>query len=195
MKSIKKVLKQLQTEHKAWAERNFPGAPDTQSFFGMVEELGEMADSLTLIMYKDSKGFDHFKDAIADIIIFMAHFANANNIDMSEFNSDISENMKNGFGIGSILKVILHLQSAIGQVAHAHLKKEQGIRIGEDHNGKIRQGLENIVALLKYLIEDFFEVYIEGIRNGVILADVVWDTWQEVKKRDWIAYPKNGLSE
>ena len=79
------MLKKLQEEQKPWVKHNFGDRPSWQPLLGIVEELGELAHA----HLKDAQGIrtkeDHFKnkkDAIADIIIYLADYCNAEGIDL-----------------------------------------------------------------------------------------------------------------
>lgn len=81
-------LKTLQVENKAWAEYNFPGYEDYYPLLGIFEECGELAHA----MLKIKQGIrgtkeDHeakAKDAIGDIVIFLACYCNAMGFDLQE---------------------------------------------------------------------------------------------------------------
>ena len=63
------------------------------------------------------------------------------------------------------------------------MKREQGIRTGEDHTEDIKDAITDIIIYLC----DFATV------ENIDLAQVLMQTWKEVKKRDWKAYPKTGV--
>lgn len=71
----------------------------------------------------------------------------------------------------------------LGELAHAFLKREQGIRgTTESHTEDIRDAIGDITI---YLL-DFCN------REGLDLQSIIQDTWAEVKQRDWKANPLNG---
>lgn len=87
------TLKQLQAEHKEWSERNFEYKfPDDQTFwkpiFGIMEEMGE----LTHHLLKRSQGIrgssaehtEKAKDAIGDLVIFLAGACSSLGFDLQE---------------------------------------------------------------------------------------------------------------
>ena len=81
---------------------------------------------------------------------------------------------------------LLGLTEELGELAHAHLKSQQAIRgTLEEHRLAAADAIGDIVI---YLIS-----YCNT--NGFDLSKCIRDAWSEVKERDWINYPKNGVSE
>lgn len=82
------TLATLQEEHAAWERHNFGVQPAHRSFFGIVEEVGELAHALL----KSEQGirgsqekFDQLaQDALGDILVFMASYANKRGWDLQE---------------------------------------------------------------------------------------------------------------
>jgi NTP pyrophosphatase (non-canonical NTP hydrolase) len=70
---------------------------------------------------------------------------------------------------------LLGLIEEVGELAHAHLKMEQGIRTNEDHLGMKKDAVGDIVT------------YLAGYctSNGLNFEECVWNAWSEVKRRDW----------
>jgi len=63
----------------------------------------------------------------------------------------------------------------LGELAHAHLKAEQGIRVTEDHfAAKIDAVGDVIIYLADYCSS-----------QGIDLESAVATTWDTVRKRDW----------
>lgn len=75
----------------------------------------------------------------------------------------------------------------IGELAHADLKREQGIRDidSEDHKRKVEDAVGDIV------------MYLCGwcTKRGINLKDAINRAWDEISMRDWRKYPKNGRTE
>lgn len=80
---------------------------------------------------------------------------------------------------------LLGVMEELGELTHAHLKHEQNIRTSEDHYLKKIDAVGDIVIFLT----DYCTA------NNIDLEDAVTKTWNDVKKRDWIRFPKNGLTE
>lgn len=75
-------LRTLQDEHQEWLEHNFPNQESHDALLGIVEEVGELAHS----HLKKNQGIrgtdrDHvvaIRDAIGDIVIYLASYCNTN---------------------------------------------------------------------------------------------------------------------
>lgn len=71
----------------------------------------------------------------------------------------------------------------LGELCHAHLKQEQGIRgTAAQHEAKAKDAIGDILI---YLAD-----YTAG--RGWDLQAIVEDTWAEVSRRDWRANPADG---
>jgi len=71
----------------------------------------------------------------------------------------------------------------MGELAHAFLKREQGIRgTDEEHAAAIKDAVGDVL------------VYLMGFcdTQGLQILDCVNDAWDEVKDRDWVKYPGSG---
>jgi len=77
---------------------------------------------------------------------------------------------------------LLGAMEELGELAHAHLKNEQGIRTDECH---LENKCDAIGDIIIYLAD-----YCN--REGIDLQEAVAVTWAKVQKRDWIKDPKNG---
>jgi DNA-binding XRE family transcriptional regulator len=75
---------------------------------------------------------------------------------------------------------------ALGRLSHAYLKKKQGIR-GTDAKHDADMG--DAVADAVIYLADFCSAM------GFDFQDIMERTWSEVKQRDWIKYPLNGVSQ
>lgn len=81
------VLKKLQEEQVVWVKHNFGDRPSWMPLLGAVEELGELAHA----HLKDAQcirvnepHFENKKDAIADIVIYLADYCTAEGIDFEK---------------------------------------------------------------------------------------------------------------
>lgn len=81
---------------------------------------------------------------------------------------------------------LLGVVEEVGELAHSHLKNEQGIRGNsvEHFNKSIDAVGDVIIYLADYCSQ-----------MGIDMQTALDITWHEVKKRDWIKYPKNGRTE
>lgn len=87
--------------------------------------------------------------------------------------------VKHNFGDRPSWMPLLGVMEELGELAHAHLKREQGIRTNEDHDAKARDAVADIVIFLA----DYCSA------TGIDLESVVLETWEQVKQRDWKADP------
>lgn len=72
-------VREIQQEQKIWSEYNFGEQPIHRPFFGMTEELGELAHALLKSEQgiRNHEGHDaKAKDAFGDLFIYMMDFAN-----------------------------------------------------------------------------------------------------------------------
>lgn len=79
------MLKELQIQLRHWQEHNFPGRPAWQPLLGLQEELGELSHAYLKreqnIRVTENHN-ENIRDAVADILIFLCDFCNAENIDI-----------------------------------------------------------------------------------------------------------------
>jgi len=77
---------------------------------------------------------------------------------------------------------LLGIQEEVGELAHAFLKRTQGIRKNQDHDAAIRDAVGDIVIYLM----DFCSC------EGIDLQEAVEDALDTVRKRNWKADPTSG---
>lgn len=70
---------------------------------------------------------------------------------------------------------LLGVIEEVGELAHAHLKNEQGIRTNEDHKADAIDAIGDIVIYLASYCNT----------NNISLHDAVYETWEQVRSRDW----------
>ena len=80
-------LPQLQSEVARWAVRNFPTSTSVDPLLGVGEEVGEL-DHAFLKRKQDIRLDEdhdtHIKDAVGDIVIYLAHFCALENISLDD---------------------------------------------------------------------------------------------------------------
>lgn len=79
---------------------------------------------------------------------------------------------------------LLGLAEEVGELSHAHLKRNQGIRglTPEEYRLKAEDAVGDIfIYLMSYCNT-----------NGIDLSKAISMAWKEVKSRDWIKYPEKG---
>ena len=79
------------------------------------------------------------------------------------------------FGTRPAYHPLLGAVEEIGELAHAHLKQEQGIRTDEDHDEKAKDAVADAI------------IYLADYCNcrGFDMDDIVTKVWNVVKTRDW----------
>jgi NTP pyrophosphatase (non-canonical NTP hydrolase) len=82
---------------------------------------------------------------------------------------------------------LLGIVEEVGELAHAHLKTDQGIREGAS-------GVETVLQKADALGDIFIYMLSYCNSNHLDLSVCIEDAWREVKKRDWRRYPTDGVS-
>lgn len=83
----------------------------------------------------------------------------------------------------TLVHQVLGVAEETGELSHAVLKMEQGIRGDEEkHMLDAQDAIGDIV------------IYLTGVCDclGVGLKDCVIDAWDRVEKRDWVNHPTDG---
>ena len=92
------TLDKLQQEQKVWAERNFPDAVSFHPLLGAVEEIGELSHAhlkdIQGIRKSEERSKDAKADAVADVIIYLAHYCTLEGINMSETVEEVWNKVK-----------------------------------------------------------------------------------------------------
>ena len=90
--------------------------------------------------------------------------------------------VRHNFGDRPAWQPLLGIQEEVGELAHAFLKRSQGIRTGEDHDAAIHDAVADIVIFLL----DFCSA------EGIDLESQLEQTWAAVRERDWKTDPTTG---
>jgi NTP pyrophosphatase (non-canonical NTP hydrolase) len=109
-------------------------------------------------------------------------------MDLDNFQNKVTKWVKYNFSetYQDKYKPLLGIVEEVGELSHAHLKMEQGIRGTKCEH--LDAKMDAIGDIMVYLAD-----YCE--RNGLCLEDCVRTAWAEVERRDWIKFPQNGVSE
>lgn len=80
-------LEQLQREHRDWVAHNFPDNKPHEPLLGAMEEVGELAHAHLkyeqgIRGYTKARYMVEAADAIGDLLIYLASYCNANNLDL-----------------------------------------------------------------------------------------------------------------
>lgn len=109
----------------------------------------------------------------------MSEFASA----LNRLQLDVADWSRKNFGTQQPYRPLLGVIEEIGELAHAQLKKEQGIRMNEDHDAKARDAVGDImIYLMNYCSE-----------RGFFIGECLDDAWREVSQRDWKKNPIQGI--
>jgi len=85
-----------------------------------------------------------------------------------------------------LLNQLLGVVEEVGELSHSHLKAEQQIRgTQQEHWDKKIDAIGDIVIFLCGYCN----------KSNISLEEAIKTTWENTKQRDWIKYPKNGLTE
>jgi len=80
----------------------------------------------------------------------------------------------------------LGMMEEMGEMAHALLKQKQKIRgTSEEHEAKAKDAFADIMVFAMNFAS----------AKGWDAQAVIENVWDEVKKRDWKRFPKNGATE
>lgn len=83
-------------------------------------------------------------------------------------------------------KPYMGMVEELGELSHGLLKQEQNIRGSyEEHEEKIKDSVADLIVFAA----DFCNA------RGYNLEKLMEETWNSVKTRDWVKYPKNGRNE
>lgn len=83
---------------------------------------------------------------------------------------------------------LMGLVEEVGELAHAHLKGEQGIREGFERDAIFAKKIDAVGDLFIYLMS-----YCNA--EGIDLESAIEETWDLVKQRDWQANPETGMPD
>lgn len=102
---------------------------------------------------------------------------------LHRFQAEVSAWSQRNFPDGKPHQPLLGVGEESGELMHAHLKAEQGIRgtVDEHHAAKIDAVGDIVIYLADYCA-----------RNGLTLGGAVEKTWAKVGQRDWRTDPTGG---
>lgn len=102
---------------------------------------------------------------------------------LADLQEEVIEWSRKNFPNNQSYHPLLGLMEEVGELSHAHLKSEQGIRgdIAELYAQKVDAVADIIIYLADYCA-----------RNNISLHSAVVNTWAKVKQRDWTKNKQNG---
>lgn len=95
------------------------------------------------------------------------------------YQSEIRKWTKHNFPNAQPWEPLLGLQEEVGELAHAYLKRHQGIRKNENHDLNIRDAVADIMVYLMNFCN----------HEGINLQEELFKTWKKVSQRDWQKNP------
>jgi NTP pyrophosphatase (non-canonical NTP hydrolase) len=94
-------IHKFQNEVAAWSRRNFGPHKQDDPFLGVVEEVGEMAHAMLKARQGIRKGalgdqqaHQLIKDAIGDLVVFLADYCASSNIDLNDTIEEVWNTVK-----------------------------------------------------------------------------------------------------
>lgn len=105
---------------------------------------------------------------------------------LNELQQAVGEWSRRNFPNNKPYHPLLGLQEEIGELSHAHLKGEQGIREGAGDPGALIEKKMDAVGDIVIYLADYCS------RNGIDFEVAVSLTWAVVRERNWRANPKAG---
>lgn len=187
-------LVRLVPEVGRWINHNFPTQAPHEPLLGMIEEVEEFNThaldhctdrSRTHLFYNE------LEDALGDLMVFLAGYLYSNNIPVNSclpeyvwrlINSNHELFLKYKFWL-----LDKDLNRLLGRIAQTHLKLSQKIRLKRRHRLTRRIMIAGVLCTVQRLI---------SIYELSSLEDIIYRTWDEqVKKRDWIAFPHDGMTK
>jgi len=103
---------------------------------------------------------------------------------LKELQKEVGQWSLHNFGTQASYRPLLGAVEELGELAHAHLKQEQGIRPSDHFADKCDAIGDIIIYILDYCSKE-----------GIDVEEELAVTWAKVKQRDWRQFPKNGITE
>lgn len=161
----------LIAQRNEWVRHNFPDAPKHQpahGTFGVMEEIGELAHAHLKEAQQIRMNEDHVakaQDAIGDTMIYLMGVMNHGNVIPAPNYRPALKNLL----VTTPEEALLRIGQSLGSLCVAAVSGHKS--------------LQNSVNRVVYYCRRYCELR-EWDFEGI-----VWDTWNGVKQRDWIANP------
>jgi hypothetical protein len=177
---MKEKLKEMQRQHKAWVEHNFPNRDVFHTLAQLAEEIGEGAQEMLTVLPADECVLTPGQSKeLSDVVITCADLCTKLGWDLA----DIYERVL--YVDGYIDHTALPASIALGRIARGVLKHWQGIRTDEQHLDDAKHALR----VLLFSVDMHFRTRRESLLEHVLAR------WETVRQRDWVAHPKTGRPE
>lgn len=104
-------------------------------------------------------------------------------MNLRQLQTELGPWVRHNFGDPPWTQPYMGVVEEVGELSHALLKQEQGIRgTWDEHEAAARDAVGDVVVFLACLC----------LLRGWDLASIVESTWDEVRRRDWQANPETG---
>lgn len=151
--------------------------------FEAERNAGQMFDTLTAVQESSTRLLERARAAEAEL---EAHIHGERTEQAREpwaassylraLQADHKEWSTRNFPNADPIDAVLGVAEEVGELCHAILKQRQGIRgTKEEHEAKAKDAVGDIVIFLLDVCN----------RRGWSFAEIVAETWAEVRKRDW----------
>jgi NTP pyrophosphatase (non-canonical NTP hydrolase) len=107
-------------------------------------------------------------------------------VNLTQLQNEQAAWAERNFGTVTVDSQLLGVMEEVGELAHAVLKSEQGIRGSRElHNAEAADATGDIV------------IYLAGVAStlGIDMEQAVTDTWASVSQRDWRKHPETGRAD
>ena len=169
IKNLKEVVNRVKAEQYEWSLENFGRHPAADPALGLIEELGELSHAI-LKQRQNIRGSSEehdaaAKDAVGDMAIYLLDVV-----------SSISSQIVRPLETPHSTVPVFFLSTSVGALA---------MHVGQNNFSSVPQIAELILnALNTYCLQ-----------RGWSFAEILDETWAQVKQRNWKKNPQNGASE
>lgn len=148
---------------------------------GIIEEIGELFDSITVC---------ELKDAIADVMIFLAdfHYRKGFNSATLILWNRVADRIEVESGISLERQTEKMLMSNVGRLAHIELKRHQAIR-GYGETLQYISEMSVIITDILVLLARIYCIHTDDILTLDEMLTLTEKVWDSVKQRKWTTSP------
>lgn len=106
-------------------------------------------------------------------------------IDIKKLQKEAKEWEAKNFPQSDIPDMFMGIIEELGELARVYVKRKHGIRLNDNPEEKIKDAIGDTFIFLTQL----------SSKLEYDIEDIINETWNEVKQRDWKKYPQNGMTE
>ena len=103
-------------------------------------------------------------------------------MNLTRLQCEVGEWARKNFPHAKPHQPLLGIQEEAGELAHSHLKMEQGIRVNEDHQAAKADAIGDLLIFAAHYCE----------LNGLEMEECLAETWAKVQQRDWMQHKETG---